>query len=296
MHRPFGRLALVAFLALVAREAAAQRYNPYADGHEVVAPVAPDGTLQWGTYFKSAQLQRAYERLWNLGACRGTNRAITEPVTANKLVIDRLPEGDYAGVVQGASGVLAGGVVAFAGPGAGGPQAPLFAQLHPAGVSHLTVTGTVSLADLRPGAIVRLKTRVDDRGRADAPVGRLTIVTPGADAKPQAVRPDRDEDVVGLVVGCRAGILVIRIDAGKVRRLTVPLADDVVVAVDGACLELVAAGDTVAVKGRLWSGDGAAGSGTIFASHVTVTKRAPPQPESRVVAAGAGVAVGRPVE
>jgi hypothetical protein len=283
-------------LALGAREALSQRYNPYADGHEVVAPVAADGTLQWGTYFKSAQLQRAYERLWNLGACRGTNRAITEPVTANKLVIDRLPEGDFDGVVQAAGGTLAGGVVAFAGPGAGDPNAPLFAQLHPAGVSHLTVTGIVRLADLRPGMSVRLKARIDARGRADAPVARLTIVTPAADAKPQAVRPDRDEDVVGTVVSCRAGTLVMRVDAGKVRRLTIPLADDVVVTVDGACLELVAAGDTVAVKGRLWSGEGAAGAGTIFASHVTVTKRAPPQPESREVAAGAGAAGGRPVE
>lgn len=296
MHRPISRLVLLALLACAGREAAAQRYNPYADAHEVVAPVAPDGTLQWGTYFKSAQLQRAYERLWNLGACRGTNRAITEPVTANKLVIDRLPEGDYDGTVQGAGGTLAGGVVAFAGPAAGSPEAPLFAQLHPAGVSHLTVTGPVGLADLRPGMFVRLKTRVDARGRADAPVGRLTVVTPAVDAKPQAVRPDRDEDLIGSVVSCRAGTLVLRVDAGKVRRLTVPLAEDVVVTVDGACLELVAPGDAVAVKGRLWSGEGAAGSGTIFASHVTVTKRVPPQPESRAVAAGAGVAAGRPVE
>jgi hypothetical protein len=186
-------------LALGAREALSQRYNPYADGHEVVAPVAADGTLQWGTYFKSAQLQRAYERLWNLGACRGTNRAITEPVTANKLVIDRLPEGDFDGVVQAAGGTLAGGVVAFAGPGAGDPNAPLFAQLHPAGVSHLTVTGIVRLADLRPGMSVRLKARIDARGRADAPVARLTIVTPagrrreGAEADDPAGRRRRGD-------------------------------------------------------------------------------------------------------
>jgi hypothetical protein len=296
MHRPLRSLVFLTLVALAAREAAAQRFNPYDDAHEAVAPVAPDGTIQWGTYFKSAQMQLAYQRLWNMGACRGTSRAITEPVAANRLVIDRLPEGDFEGVVQGASGTRAGGVVAFAEQAAAVPGAPLFAQLHPAGVSHLTVTGTVSVGDLRPGMAVRLRARVDDRGRAGKAVDRITIVTPAPDAKPQAVRPDRDEDVVGSVVSCRSGMLVLRVDAGKVRRLTVPLADDVVVAVDGACFELVAAGDTVAIKGRLWSGAGSAGAGTVFASHVTVTKRALTQPESREVAAGAGAGGGRPVE
>jgi len=296
MLRPVCRLAVVVGVALAALPAQAQRYNPYADAHEAVAPVAADGTLQWGTYFKSAQLQQAYERLWNLGACRGTRRAITEPVAANKLLIDRLPEGDFEGVVQAAGGGLAGGVLAFAGKDGVGVAAPLFAQLHPAGVSHLSVTGTVTAAELRPGMAVRLRARVDARGRAEKPLDRLTVVTPRPDFKPEAVRPDQPDELIGTVVSCRGGMLVVRVDAGKVRRLTLPLADDVVVAVDGACLELVAAGDAVVVKGRLWSGEGSAGSGTVFASHVTVTKRPPPRPETRAVAAGAGAGDGRPVE
>lgn len=296
MHRPLCSVVSLALVAGMAGEAAAQRYNPYAETHEAAAPVAADGTLHWGTYFKSAQLQQSYERLWNLGACRGTNRAITEPVTANKLVIDRLPEADFTGVVHGASGTLAGGVLAFSETSGGGPEAALFAQLHPAGVSTVTVTGTVSIGDLRPGMAVRLRTRVDSRGRAGDPVDRLTIVTPAPEAKPQPVQPDRREDLIGSVVSCRGGMLIVKVDAGKVRRLTLPLADDVVVTVDGAYLELVSAGDAIAVKGRLWSGAGAAGAGTIFASQVTVTKRPPPQPESRAVAAGAGVGGGRPVE
>ena len=296
MHRPLCSLVSLALVAGAAGDAAAQRYNPYAEAHEAAAPVAPDGTLHWGTYFKSAQLQQSYERLWNLGACRGTNRAITEPVTANKLVIDRLPEGDFTGVVHGASGALAGGVVAFSETAGGGPEAALFAQLHPAGVSTVTVMGTVSVGDLRPGMAVRLRTRVDSRGRGSEPVDRLTIVTPSPGARPQPVQPDRREDLIGSLVSCRGGTLVVKVDAGKVRRLTVPLADDVVVTVDGAYLELISAGDAIAVKGRLWSGAGAAGAGTIFASQVTVTKRPPPQPESRAVAAGAGVGGGRSVE
>lgn len=296
MPRSFA-VALAAVLAVyAARESRAQRYNPYADAQEIVAPVAPDGTIQWGTFFKSAQLQRSYERLWNLGACRGTNRAITEPVENNKLLIDRLPEGEFAGVVQAANGTRAGGVVAFTEKGAGDGAASLFAQLHPAGVSHLTVTGTVARGDLRPGMAVRIRAAIDERGRAAESLRAVTIVTPSADFAPEAVQPGKAETIVATVVSVKSATLVVRVDAGRVRRLTFTLADDVVVTVDGARLDLVAAGDAIEVKGRLWSGAGSAGAGTIFASHVTVTKRPAARPETREVAAGAGTAPGRSVE
>lgn len=296
MHRSSSRIAVFAGVVLAARLAVAEPYNPYAVAAEAAAPVAADGTLRWGTYFKSADLQLAYERLWNLGACRGTSRAIMEPVAANRLQIDRLPESDFEGVVQAAGGGLAGGVVAFSGRHGGDTAAPLFAQLHPAGVSRLSVTGRGTVADIRPGMAVKLQTRVDARGRAAEPVGRLTLVTPRPDFRPLPVRPDRLDELIGGVVSCRSGVLVLRVDAGKVRRLTLPLADGLVVDVDGAYLELVGPGDAVAVKGRMWSGEGAAGSGTIFASHVTVTKRPPAGPEIRAVAVDAGAGEVRPVE
>ena len=296
MPRPF-TVALAAALAVYCgRESFAQRYNPYADAQEILTPVAPDGTIQWGTFFKSAQLQRNYERLWSLGACRGTNKAITEPVENNRLLIDRLPEGDYAGVVQAANGALAGGVVAFTDKAVGGGDAAFFAQLHPAGVSHLTVTGPVAIGALQPGMVVRMRAAVDERGRASEPLRALTIVTPPADFAPEAVRPGKADTIVATVVSIRAATLVVRVDAGRVRRLTFAVAEDAVVTVDAARLDLVAAGDAIAVKGRLWSGAGSHGAGTIFASHVTVTKRPPARPETREVAAGAGAAPGRAVE
>ena len=94
----------------VAAAASAQinAYNPYADSQEHLPPVAPDGTLRWGTFYKSAALQQAYERLWNLGACRGTNKAITVPVEMNKVAIDSLPEEDFRGIVVGSTGTLRG--------------------------------------------------------------------------------------------------------------------------------------------------------------------------------------------
>jgi hypothetical protein len=296
MPRPIVFAAAVTLAVFACRASFGEPYNPYAVAPAVPAPLAPDGTIQWGTFFKSAELQRNYERLWNMGACRGTNKAITEPVAENKLLIDRLPEDDFAGVVQAANGTRAGGVVAFTAQGAVGQAPAYFAQLHPAGVSHLTVTGGISLGDLRPGMAVRLRATVDERGRGTVPLRAVTVVTPAAGFKPEPVRSGKADDIIATIVSLRGPTLVVRVDAGKIRRLTFTLADDAVATVDGARLDLVAAGDTIEIKGRLWSGDGCAGAGTIFASHVTVTKRSPARPETRQVAKDAGVAPGRAVE
>ena len=111
----------VTLAALVIQPAALAQltpYDPYADSQEHPAPVAADGTIQWGVFYKSAEIQQAYQRLWNLGACRGTSRAITEPVQRNKLLIDRLPEADFKGTVVAVSGALAGGMIVFRDPAA----------------------------------------------------------------------------------------------------------------------------------------------------------------------------------
>jgi len=81
------------------------------------------------------------------------------------------------------------------------------------------------------------------------------------------------------VVQARNKLLIIKVDAGKIRRLTLPLADDaVVIVVDAEQIDLIAPGDEVEVTGRRWSGEGAMGAGTVFTSRIVVTK-APLQPK-----------------
>lgn len=245
-------------------------YNPYAVAKEPPPPpVAADGTLQWGTFYKSAALQKSYERLWNLGACRGTNRAITEPVERNKIVVDNLPEAEFQGTVRGTAGTLAGGVLAFA---PGEAAEPWVATLHPAGVSDLVVTGEAPISALKPGMTVRLRATVDAKGRGMAPIKDLEIVTPPAGFKPDEVRPDRLDTIVGTVTRVRGAVLLLHVDAGRVRRLALTLAPDARATVNASLLEMAAPGDSVEVTGRLWSGEGCMAAGTIFASKVTVTK------------------------
>jgi hypothetical protein len=263
-------------------------YDPYADSQERPAPVAPDGTIQWGVFYKSAAVQSAYQRLWNLGACRGTNKAITEPVNRNKMIIDRLPEADFEGTVVAVTGDLAGGLVAFAEGQAGATAEPLVAQLHPAGVTRLRVSGRVPAAVLRPGLALRLVAEIDERGRAAAPLAAFEVVTPPADFKPDPVRPGVRETIVGTVTRIHKDVLTLEGPAGTVRRLTFKVAPDAVATLDAGRLDLVAAGDAVHVTGRLWTGDGALGAGTVFVSEVTITK--PPLPGEVALPAAVGVA------
>jgi hypothetical protein len=261
-------------------EAQLTPYNPYAESQEVLPPVAADGTIQWGTFYKSASLQKAYARLWDLGACRGTNRAITVPVENNKLLIDRLSEMEFKGVVHTASGSLAGGVIAFAKDGASPHDDPLFAQLHPAGVSKLAVSGRTAASVIAPGMTVRVRARVDERGRGKDAIRFIDVVTPPDDFEPDEVRPNRIETVIGTVVRTTKDLMILQVDAGRIRRITVPVAPDALAMIDASEPRLIAAGDMIQVKGRLWSGPGSAGSGTVFASHVTVTKPEPAPADS----------------
>jgi hypothetical protein len=249
-------------------------YDPYAESQAAHPPVRADGTLYWGTFYKSASVQKAYERLWNLGACRGTNKAITVPVERNRLVIDNLPEASFTGTVRESAGSLAGGVIAFS--EAAGPDAPVvFAQLHPAGVTRLQIGGRTTTAALRPGITVRFRGVVDQRGRVADPPATLDIVTPSASFTPDPLRAGVMETIVGTIQQSRKGTLTLKVDAGKIRRVTVQVApESPVMIVDAAQLELIAPGDKLEVTGRRWSGEGAMGAGTVFASEVIVHKAA----------------------
>ncbi len=270
------RLVCVVVICLLATPGfAGQPYNPYATPEEAPPPISADGTIQWGVFFKSPKIQQSYERLWNLGACRNTNKAILEPVKNNKLIIDRLPEAEYAGVVEGAVGTIAGGMIAFQQAPAAGSE-PLVAQLHPAGVSKLRVSGRVPGSILRPGHVVRFVTEVDAKGRGKEPVQAFEIVTPPADFKPDPVRPETRGEIVATVKSISGTVVILHVPAGKVRRLTFEFPSDSIATLDAAQVDLITPGDSITIKGRIWSGEGSLGAGTVFASEVSVTKPALP--------------------
>ena len=251
-------------------------YNPYAETQEAAPPVAADGTLHWGSFYKSAAIQKSYERLWSLGACRGTNKAITTPVERNKLVIDNLPEASFRGRVRGTAGTSHGGLIAFCeGGGIDAADPVLVAQLHPAGVTHVQIGGPAGLATLKPGMTIRVRTQIDDKGRSSSPIQSIEVVTLPEGFVPDPVRPGVTETVIGEIQRISDRLLVVQVAAGKTRRLTLPIvAETSVMVVDASRIDLIAPGDAVEVTGRRWSGDGCLGSGTVFTSRLIVNKAA----------------------
>lgn len=249
-------------------------YSPYADSRQL-APVAPDGTIRWGTFYKTAAIQQKYEYLHSIGACRGTAPDIMATVNGNKVDVDALPEAEFIGTVRGVAGGLAGGVVSFVEAGKPADSQPLVAQLHPAGVTRLAVSGRTPADVVRPGMTVRFATTVDARGYAHEPLAALDVITPPQPVRAVAVVAKEPGTVVGTVTQVKKGTLAVRVNAGRIRTLSIPLADDAVATIDATVPELAAAGDTIKLKGRLWTGAGAMGAGTVFASDVSIHKAEP---------------------
>jgi len=199
-------------------------------------------------------------------------------VEMNEVAIDSLPEEDFRGVVVGATGTIRGGMIAFSTAAPGADDSTHVATLHPAGVSKLSVTGPLPVTALRPGLTVRVRAEVDSKGTSTLPLEVIDVITPPPGFKPVAIQAGRVESVIGTVVKRQADTLVIQVAAGRIRRLSLPIAPDAVVHVDAAQLDLVAPGDIVTLTGRVWRGEGCLGEGTVFASAVSVAKPSPAEP------------------
>jgi hypothetical protein len=178
--------------------------------------------------------------------------------------------------VQAAAGTVAGGLIAFTEADDSGANPPTFvAHLHPAGVSALHVSGPTSAAMLAPGMTVRLQALVDPQGRGMDDVETIEIVTLPDDFDPPPVTTGSRREIVGRIIALRGGVLTIQLPGSTtgLRRLFLPLSENVVARFNAGQVEYVAAGDRISLTGRLWTGEGSMAAGTIFASDVAITKQ-----------------------
>jgi len=254
----------LASLLLLATTAHAQlgAYNPYANPEDDLPPVAADGTLNWPTFYKDWKLESKYERLWSLGACRGTNMAIQMPVEKNKVNVNKLP----TRTMQGQVVRITPGVISILGP----DQRLLTVAMHPAGVSKLVVVGDMPLISVRPGMIVRFVGEIDERAKGLTEIAQLEVFSLPADFRPQALQPKVRDTVVARVVRVNPETIALEALVGKFRRLTFPLADKVGVHVNGTEVGLIAVGDQLSSEGRYF--ENGSNNRVLFASKIDVTK------------------------
>ncbi|TWT34956.1 hypothetical protein [Blastopirellula retiformator] len=241
------------------------RYDPYAKPVDDLPPVSSDGTLHWPTYFRSAALEARYQNLWRMGACGGTNKSITVPVEKNKLSIDALPETSVAGrVLQ----VKPDSLMVLQADGK-----PAMIITHPAGVSHIEVTGDVPARLLKPGMLVRFLGEIDPQGHGVAPVDAVDVLSNAGDFAPPAAEPGHRVNVIGVVKSLHGKTLVVQTATGELRKLTFLLADEATAHLQTTELKYCGVGDQVAAKGRLYSVAGGKPERCVFASDVEVAKR-----------------------
>jgi hypothetical protein len=224
--------------------------------------VAEDGTLHWPVFYKSAKMELSYERLWNLGACRGSNKRITIPVEQNRLSIDKMPEATITGKV---TRVSTGAVLLKQ---ADGKLTKLVT--HPEGVSRVSVSGDVPATMLKPGMIVRLVAKVDEHGVGTEPIEVLDVISIDAGFVPPEVKANTVQTITAKVVRLYGQQLQLRAGAGGLRRLSFQLGEQALAHVMTRDIGYASVGDTLTAKGHTYSGSAA--EHWVFASDVTVLK------------------------
>lgn len=248
--------------------ASAQRpaYNPYAkQTEEDLAPVRPDGKLNWPAFFKSKAMEDRFQVYFAQGSCTGTNMRIVNALAANKVEVNALPEESLLGVAAKVNG----GTIGMASQ----KGVPVTVVTHPAGVSKISVTGKMSPTDLRPGMMVKFSGRVNDHGKGMKPIENLEVFTPDARFKWRPVITDRQQSIAATVLKAEGSLLQVQVPAGRVRKLSFQVKENPEIVVSGSTLDLISAGDEISTKGHVYlSGEGAGGMPVVFASELIVKK------------------------
>jgi hypothetical protein len=265
VYRSFLALGL---LVLLSTPALAQRvpYDPYAkQKEEDLAPIRPDGKLNWPPFFKSKATEDRFQVYFAQGSCTGSNMRIVNMLAANKVVVNDLPEESLHGLAGTATGVS----VTMAAKGA----TPVTIVTHPAGVSKVSITGKLNPAELRPGMLVKFSGRVNDHGKGMKPIESLEVFTPDAKFKWKAIISDRQQNIAATVVKAEGSMLQVQVPTGRIRKLTFQVKENPEIIVAGSTLDLISAGDEISTKGHVYvSGEGAGGVPVVFASEVIVKK------------------------
>ena len=255
-------------LVLLTAPTFAQRvpYDPYAkQKEEDLAPVRPDGKLNWPAYFKSKATEDRFQSYFAQGSCTGTNMRIVNMLKENKVEVNDLPEESLAGI----AGIASGGTVTMAAKGA----VPVTIVTHPAGVSKVTISGKLNPAELRPGMLVKFSGRVNEHGKGLKPIGSMEVFKTDAKFKWKAIISDRQQNIAATVVKAEGTMLQVQVPAGRIRKLTFQVKENPEIIVTGNTLDLISAGDEVSTKGHVYvSGEGAGGVPVVFASEVVVKK------------------------
>ncbi len=263
--------SLVAGLLVSHASAQQKPYNPYADENADLAPISPDGKINWPTFYKSAAIKAKFDWMFATGSCRGTNPRLNAVISGNKVNVNQLPEEEYSAIVQSA---VNGKLVLI-----DKSMVTTSVMIHPKGVSKVEVVGPLTLQQLRLGMLVRFIAKINEDGTSEQPLASLEVFSNQRDYPFAEIETGERKSQVARIVALRDKTLELRVEAGQLRQLKLPVDDSTVVMMNMDSISLVAPGDKIELKGHRYQGEGITTKQAIFANKLLVTK--PPLPEKK---------------
>lgn len=236
--------------------------NPYADG------MGKSSITGWRPFYKPPKISLEHQIKYAMGWCRWKGY---EYSPSDLVDVDKLPEGSFSGKVVGLQeGLLIGVKTIDSSSGQSAADPEYFAIHADPAITKIAVQGTALPEGLKTGQHVRFVGKVNANGRVLESISKLEMFTPSADWQVREVKPDVESSIGARVGRYQAGQLVLTLKSGKLRTLTVPLAENPEITVNVADFGFVSAGDPVTVKGRLYRPDTQKNVSEVFASDVDV--------------------------
>jgi len=129
------------------------------------------------------------------------------------------------------------------------------------------IRGRLTLDALKPGMYVKFWPTVDSKGRFAETIERIELTPPPAE---QLHEPLSEGEIAGKVLRITRDRLYISPSTGPARSLTVPIASETQVVVDGHDFRLATVGAKVRVEGRVYRADDRIPADQIFATELDI--------------------------
>lgn len=259
--------SLVAWLVLVICAGTACAQNPVDDVYNWREPKAAPGVARkWPPYYKPEPMPPEHQLKYAMGWCtvrtplhfRATPTYTIDP--EDIIDVNKLPETTFTGKVA----VNYRGQLLVRGEA---PE-PYVVIVHPdPQLSQVAAGGEALPEALKPGMYVCLSGKVNARGEVSEVTG-LQLVLQSEEEQTARIEVGERQRIVARVAGRRGDQLQLRIKGDGLSKLSLKLADNERIGLIARNCLLAAAGDEVAVKGKLFRDADATAGGEIFAAEV----------------------------
>lgn len=211
--------------------------NPYA-ALETTKPV-------WPPFYKPDPEDAAYANMMAMGWCKPNGWRAQTFYQSKMMDVNVLPQVSFKGTVTSMqSGMLT------AVDEKEGTSYSLIVHENPA-ISSVRLSGKASSEALAIGAVVRFVTQVDAKGAGLEKIKEIELITASSE-QPEAIQANRTQNCVGKILRRDGMKLTVQASSGKIRRLTVELADDAVITARLTDYTRAVVGDAVSAKGRVF--------------------------------------------